>query len=105
MSQKGAFIGIGSVLHKVTKDTGSFHLSPTYFIHNLAFTLMCAPHDHKVSAEAPDILPTFMGIWRKGTVSAVPVTPIRPSKKSPRICPPTSNEWNRSIPAFMVFTI
>jgi len=66
---------------------------------------MCALHSHKEIAEAPDNLPLFIGIWRKEIVSAVPVTPIRSSKKSLRIFPPTSNEGDKPLAAFVVFTI
>lgn len=45
----------------------------------------CAPHGGKGTAEAPDIPSSFMGIRRKGTVSAATTPPIRPSKKFPEM--------------------
>lgn len=74
-------------------------------LHNLALTFMYALHSCEVITEAPDILPLFIGIWRKERVSAAPVTPIRSSKKSLRIFPPTSNKGDKPLAAFVVFTI
>lgn len=75
---------VGSAFNKGTKDG----LLPSFsiIVHNLGLALKCAPHCSRVIAAARDILSTFMEMRKKGTVSAAPVPPTRPSKKSPRTC-------------------